>query len=367
MKTPIKKKVISQCNICMFNTGSCICQPSWKNFNDYFKKKFESSLHPTPLRISTITFGFKLHNTTIDLLKFSRKFKKTLFARSIEFKKNSKKSKKNIDVNYNFYNQCSVQCFIPHEKYKNQLVKLSIKIFHNGSFNITGARSIQGIVHTIREIIKYLLTYEDILVGPLCIRNTKISMINTDFSICKKIKQNVLNKILNEEKFSIQNGGCVKRSTFDPDSYHGVKIKYVHNICDKKTLTRKGVEKMDSELSILVFNTGNIIITGGKTAEETYGAYEFINSVFEEYKEAIVRKNSINDKKEKKRKIYLKSVEYQKLQEELNDEQKLNCKRNTYSLKGRALVEMVTSKHKNNFKKVLVELLERVNIGRLRT
>lgn len=356
-KKHIQKKLLDKCDVCLFVKMSCICQPSWENFHELFKKPVKSSLSPSPLRISTITFGFKLENTEILLSELSRNFKKTLFARSIEFKKNSKKSKKS-SLNYNFYNQCSIQCFIPHEIYKNQLVKISIKIFHNGSFNVTGARSIQGIVHTIRELLKYLLSYDNVLKysGKIRIKDVKINMINTDFSIDKKIKQKMLNDILNDKKYSIENGSFIKRSIFDPDSYHGVKIKYVYNNNENLFYTRKGIEKLESELSILVFNTGNIIITGGKTAEETVGAYNFILNVLDEWKDFVIKDKKVIQKK-KKRKIYLKSVEFKKLQDELNNEKNIDEKRQQFNLKNRILVQIQTQEHKSKFINVLRELL----------
>lgn len=362
MKKPIeRKKIKDQCNICIFPINNCICQPFWSSFDSIFDKKYNGTMDVSELRISTITFGFKLKNTSICLDTLSRNFKKTLFTRSIEFKKNSKKSTKNLNLNYNFYNQCSIKCFIPHEKYRNQLVKVSVKIFHNGSFNVTGARSIKGIVHVIREIIKTLNSYDNVLVyeKPLKIIDTNISMINTDFNISKKIKQKLLCDILNDSKFSIKNNGNIKRVTFDPDSYHGVKIKYVNSSENSRKkesiLTRKGIEKMNGELSILVFNTGNIIITGGKTAEETYNAYIFINDIFENFSNEILRENP-EKKKQKKRKIYLKSEEYNKLKKEKLHDSEKEVKKQVYSLKCRTLVEMKTQKHQKTFGAVLLEI-----------
>ena len=282
-----------------------------------------------------------------------------MFARSIKFKKNSKKSKKNLDVNYNFYNQCSIKSYIPHEKYKNQLVKVDIKIFHNGSFNIAGARSIQGIVHIIRKLIFFLLSYDHVLhyKNELKIIDVGISMINTDFKIDKKIRQKTLNDILNYEKFSLNKGGNIKWSEFDPDKYHGVKIKYVYSYGNEEetVLTRKGIEKLPGELSILVFNTGHVIITGGKTAKETYEAYKFINKIFDDYSDEVIRNLTIK-KKKKKKKIYFKRVELDSLNKELQEDNNLQQKRQSYSLKKRILIEMLSTEHRKQYKKVLLEL-----------
>lgn len=370
MKKPFKKtirrKVVEMthenCDICMFPIKKCICQPFWRDFHNIFDCKIESINNPTQLRISTMTFGFKLQDTRINLNILALKFKRSMFARSIDFKKNSKKSRKNLDINYNFYNQCSIKSYIPHEKYKNQLVKVSIKIFHNGSFNVTGSRSIQGIIHVIRKIIMYLKSYDHVLIieNDLKITDVKISMINTDFSIQKRIRQRALNDVLNNEHFSIQNGGNIKRSDFDPDVYHGVKIKYVHKFDknNKVHLTRKGIEKLNGEVTISVFNTGSVIITGGKSPIETVGAYKFINKIFEDFPSEIIRDQINPIKKKKPKKIYFKRIEFEELNKELLKEKLLFEKRETFSLLQRSLVEFMTRNHKKLFQFVLDELNE---------
>lgn len=344
-------QIVQNCNICMFPIKKCICQPFWKNFHSYFNE--------TSLQISTITFGFKLKDTTINLGMLALKFEKSIFARNIKFKKNSKKSQKNLDMNYNFYNQCSITSFIPHEKFKNQLVKVDIKIFHNGSFNIAGSRSIQGIVHVIRKLMSLLVSYKNVLnyKKELKIIDVKISMINTDFKINKKIRQKTLNTILNDKRFSLEQGGSVKWSEFDPDKYHGVKIKYVHEHKHQENthLTRKGIEKLPGELSILVFNTGHVIITGGKTAKETVEAYKFINKIFEDFSNDVIRDLDVV-KKKKKKKIYFKRIELDNLNKELKEEREKEEKKHFYSLKQRVLNDMMVKEHKKHYKNVLLEI-----------
>lgn len=347
----VQNILVQNCVICMFPIKKCICQPFWKNFHSFFDE--------TSLQISTITFGFKLQDTTINLGILALKFEKSIFARDIKFKKNSKKSQKNLDMNYNFYNQCSITSFIPHEKFKNQLVKVDIKIFHNGSFNIAGSRSIQGIVHVIRKLISLLMSYKNVLnyKKELKIIDVKINMINTDFKIDKRIRQKTLNTILNEKRFSLEQGGTIKWSEFDPDKYHGVKIKYVHQYKQQENthFTRKGIEKLPGELSILVFNTGHVIITGGKTAKETVEAYKFINKIFDDFKDEVIRDLNVI-KKKKKKKIYFKRIELEILNKELKEEKEKEEKKQSYSLKQRAFVEMLVKEHKKHYINVLLEI-----------
>jgi TATA-box binding protein (TBP) (component of TFIID and TFIIIB) len=320
------------CSLCLYNKSKCICQPFWKTFKEDISTKIQnSSLYPTSLRVSTITFNYKLNNVTLDLNNLTKQFKKSLFCRELKFKENSKKSRKNLDLNYNFYNQCTITSFIPKDDNIKELVKVSTKIFHNGSCTVTGTRSISNIIVMIRQMVNILNSYNKVInlidpSKPMGIEYTKINMINSDFTIKKKIRQKLLNKIINYEEYSLINGGNIKRSVFDPDGYHGVKIKYVHKPPtireiqrnEKIHLTRKGIEKYKGEVTISVFNTGAVIITGGKTPEETISAYKFINKIFEDYKDMIIKDDIIFSKKKKK--VYIKNKEIFMLKKELNDE-----------------------------------------------
>jgi TATA-box binding protein (TBP) (component of TFIID and TFIIIB) len=313
------------CDICIFPTTKCICLPYWKTFDNDLNQEYNFKNNPTKLEISTMTVNFQLKDCQINLDNIAKKFEKNLFTREINFKKNSKKSKKDLELNYNFYNQCTITSFIPKDFKLKELIKVSTKIFHNGSFTITGARSIQGIVHLIRKLLHLLISYGDVLIlsGNLEIVNLKISLINTDFTINKKVKQKLLNEILQYPKFSFQQGGHIKSSIFDPDEYHAVKIKYIDNPEDKTTYyTRKGVEKYDTEVTISVFNTGSVIITGGKDIRVTLGAYQFINKVFDEFRDLIIRDTETKPKKKKK--TYYSKEEIQKLYEENEMEEKQN-------------------------------------------
>lgn len=306
------------CDVCIFKKNSCVCQDFWKDFDKTFSCDLSlwPSVEPSKLSISTITINFKLENALIDLSKLEEQFEKTLFTRSINYKKNSKKSKKDAVVNFNFYNQCSITSYIPKETSSKELIKVVTKIFHNGSFTMTGVRNIQTIVHMMRSMISLLIGYKDVLLlsGKLKIKDTKISLINTDFTVKYKIKQKNLNDIM---KSYIETGN-IRSSTFDTDEYPGVKIKYLHygkNPDIKRTFTRKSVEKYEGEVTIAVFKTGKIIITGGKNATETIGAYKFINQVFEDYDQTIFKKNELVSNVTK-RKIYLRKVIISELEKE---------------------------------------------------
>lgn len=316
---------MGHCEVCLFSEKTCICQPFWKTFHADFSEVISSKCNASPIRISTITANFKIKECMIDLNKLASQFKHSLFMRSIKFRENSKKSRNNLELNYNFYNQCSITSFIPRENHPKQLIKISIKVFHNGSFNITGCRSIRGIVHVIRKIVNVLLSYDNVLIinGDLRLSDANISMINTDFSIENGIKQKLLNTIMQTLPREILGTGFVKRSEFEPDEYHGVKIKFVNDYSklghdSTFKLTRKGIEKLPGELTISVFNTGSVIITGGKTAKDTMGAYKFINRVFDHYKDQISKPQA--EKIKKRKKVYYAADELKSMSIDIDED-----------------------------------------------
>jgi TATA-box binding protein (TBP) (component of TFIID and TFIIIB) len=305
MDTKVNSKVDTNvdtkalCDICFFRVKNCICQSFWKNFDsELVNLGVYASLTPSPLSISTMTFGMKLKDTVIDLDKLAAGYKRSLFTRATNFRKGSKKSKKDEVLNYQFYNQCSITSYIPDERYEDKLIKVSTKIFNNGSLNFTGVKNIRCIVHMVRYMILYLSGIEGVLTtkGKLKITDAKISMINTDYKLGLRVRQKVLNQVL--QNYSSH----IKMSTFEPGKYNGVKINF---ICDPTNrtnvkMTRKGVEKVYGEITISVFNTGNIIITGGNTIKDTMFAYRWMNNFFEESKDLVLREFPADYKPKKK-------------------------------------------------------------------
>lgn len=287
------------CSICFFKAKNCICQDFWKDFDRELSNiGVYEGIDPSPLSISTMTFGMKLKGTLIDLDKLADKFSRSLFCREIKFRKGSKKSKKDEKLNYQFYNQCTITSFIPDENNNKKLIKVSTKIFHNGSLNFTGVKNIRCIIHMVRYMILYLTSLEGVLQtqGKLKIQDARISMINTDYKLGYRVRQKVLNQVL--QNYSDH----IKMSTFEPGKYNGVKINF---ICDPSNrdntkMTRKGVEKVKGEITVSVFNTGNIIITGGNTIKETMDAYRWMNKFFSDNKEIVLREFP-NDYKPKKK------------------------------------------------------------------
>lgn len=112
----------------------------------------------------------------------------------------------------------------------------------------------------------------------------KIGLVNAHFSTNFDINREELQKIL-KTKYKL-------KTSFDPLKYQGVNVKF--SIDEKNKGVCKCVGKCKC-ISILIFRTGKIIITGSKDLTLTIKAYEFINEVFKDNFENILDKKSAYD------------------------------------------------------------------------
>ena len=88
-------------------------------------------------------------------------------------------------------------------------------------------------------------------------------------------------------------------SSYEPCNYPGVNIKYYLNplrnnfgICDcEKPCNGKGLNDTCKKITIAVFKSGKIIITGGRNKNHIQKAYEFITEFIEENKTLVLKKD----------------------------------------------------------------------------
>jgi hypothetical protein len=385
------------CTTCEFR--QCICQDFWSSFDetiDQAKRYFDTS---TPFRVSTITVNFKLMCMYIDFNILKENFKSSLIAYYLTYMKNSRKSKTDDLINFQMYNSCTITGYINSSTIgdPNEYIQVSTKIFHNGSFNITGCRSVHDIKRYIHKLLQFLTQHKGVLVpcdlyciknplkvivqksknvsaevlptptelqienhnrstgpdppadlgvwtfenvnyasleedkkktihvyhqtptttfetiksGRLQIHNCRIEMVNSDFTIKRRIHQMRLSNLLNQPEYKYENGGHIKECVFSLDKkYHAVKISYISETTTptskrKLYITRKRLEKHEGQVVIAVFNSGCVIITGGKRLQDIMSAYHFINGIFEQHPEVHYIDQKLLEKKPKKRKKYV--------------------------------------------------------------
>ena len=274
-------------------------------------------LHITKYRISTITSNAKLlikdneerldiniielfNNITINsddkaetfvyTSRFESKDSTTKIVRGNYIKK-----KRTIQHKRTFDNQISFVYKFADNYYVN------VKVFQNGSLHITGSRTIEDIKIPLEKLVKEIKDNNiKILenIDNLEYGNIQILMINTDFKIFKDvehtsnfaIKRRILHTIL------INNYNMIAR--FDPSTYPGVKIEYwwnnANNIRDASThydirnaKSKSNIKDGIKKITIAVFESGSILITGAITIDQVDETYKFICDIIEKNKEQI--------------------------------------------------------------------------------
>lgn len=213
---------------------------------DEFRSSFPEELRPSWVNITTMTIITKF-NTTIDTGKLRTAFEKfgELTLRRSDCAKSkgftwrlSDKQKKA------FYNQITLS-------YQDVSTK-SVKLFSNGSIQIAGARDLFDCKRIINQVSWICAKILNIRETPTEFR---VAMINSNFSL-----NSTLNLMSVAEHFS---QASVFKTTFQPDRYSAVKIKF------------KPAEDM-KQITCSIFSTGKIIITGAETLKEIAFGYNVI-------------------------------------------------------------------------------------------
>jgi TATA-box binding protein (TBP) (component of TFIID and TFIIIB) len=271
------------------------------------KKKIEYDLKPDEAKISTMTICLDMGSNCIfecynigKYLKLDRKFieeikfcdENDIQIRSFNKKKAKQKRKRKIEKKTkkeSFYNQVTIIVKI------SDIKTINIKLFKNGSIQMTGCDSIENTKQSIEKLfeilnkpryllnlqeksikeIKFLKTENDKKITMNDIIQGNVHLINCNFDIGFKINRDKLFDIIsnkhNESILEIKKNSNVildddlpqkyMDSTFDPIRHACVNIKLNHPI---KTVT------------IFVFESGSIIILG-KSCRQIRDAYNFIN------------------------------------------------------------------------------------------
>jgi len=205
---------------------------------------------------------------------------------------NDKKlSKKKLESKKYFYNQLTLH--IHNSLKKNK--RVNVKIFNNGRIQMTGINS-DLVGSTTMEIVlkefNKLSNKSDIFsdINILQIGDLETVLINSDFDIHHEVDRDNLHRAI------VDNGYL---SSYEPCNYPGVNIKYYYNplkrnfgICDcEKHCNGKGLNDTCKKITIAVFKSGKIIITGGRSKYHIQIAYEFITEFIQENREKVLKKD----------------------------------------------------------------------------
>ena len=205
---------------------------------------------------------------------------------------NDKKiSKKKLETKKFFYNQLTLHILNSLKKNK----RVNVKIFNNGRIQMTGINSDIVGNTTMDIVLKELLNLsnKDKIFSETNIQqigDLETVLINSDFDIHHEVDRESLHRTI------VDNGYL---SSYEPCNYPGVNIKYYFNpckrnfgICDcEKPCNGKGLNDTCKKITIAVFKSGKIIITGGRNKNHIQKAYEFITEFIEENKSIVLKKD----------------------------------------------------------------------------
>lgn len=263
------------------------------------------TFNPTPLRISTMTVtGHLGHSPDLIRLYSHGAFIPYWWIGEGILKIELGKDKKGIGMDdilhestrekKRFFNQSSLVFRVCLDSTRTQYKEVNIKLFKNGGFQMTGISS--------EEMARLALTRfieankdRGIWEEPPYIKLFDIRMMNSDYSIGKAIRRDRLHKLL-VETYGLW-------SSFEPTIYQGVNTKFFWNksrnssvspgICVCPQPCAGGGDGYSvgncKKITISPFRTGSVIVTGAKNMDQLMDTYNFMNKVFEEHAETILR------------------------------------------------------------------------------
>jgi TATA-box binding protein (TBP) (component of TFIID and TFIIIB) len=178
----------------------------------------------------------------------------------------------------------------------HDLKEVNIKLFGNGGFQMTGVTD----ENFSRSVVMWLIEQfhglqTPISDAPFTLQKFAIQLLNSDYKMNALAKRSELHRILCEQ-YRLS-------STLETTIYQGVNTKYYYNM-ENKNPAQQGIcgcpkfctGQGDGEaigkckrITIAVFQTGSIIITGARTRAQLDEAYEYINRVLQTHAKDVTR------------------------------------------------------------------------------
>ena len=244
----------------------------------------------TRLNIPNIEKYLQLNSDDILTVKMNKERMRTLIAvknKPKRVKKSENKTKQKDTSKNHFYNQITVvvrggqgQC-----KDLNEAPKINMKLFRNGSVQMSGCKSIKNINIALNKLITKLKEVKaKIEDGKICekefieesenitVKDFKIDMINSNYQVNMQIDRDKLYNLLLKKKI---------KSSYEPCIRACVIIKYVP--------IKENIEQ--KEVSVFVFQKGNIIITGARSKSHIISAYNYMNEILLTHTDEIIKKD----------------------------------------------------------------------------
>lgn len=229
-----------------------------KEYADHFFS-FMNAIHKNNhnVNVSTMTILCHLDTDCLNIQEFSTKFSHDHVTIKYSITPNSFTVSRRGKVKKSFFNQVTLNY--------QDISKKSIKIFSNGKLQITGIASKAESDYVIQSVVQWINATLSLDVKPIRIYT---GMINSNFSIGWCIDLTRLNRFLNSDE-QID-------SIYNPESYPAINMKY---------------SMKDARISVFIFSTGNIVITGGKCIKHIHQTYDLLTNKFVEHPEVLRMEN----------------------------------------------------------------------------
>lgn len=172
--------------------------------------------------------------------------------------------------------------------------EVNVKLFANGGFQMTGVTNEEFSRNVIDWMIQHFNNLPTPITSkPLEVLRFAVQLLNSDYKMNALVKRAELHRLLCQE-YRLS-------STLETTIYQGVNTKYYYNeaspdkngICNcPKFCSGQGCgTKIGSckRITIAIFQTGSIIITGARTKPQLDEAYEFINRIIRKHFTEVTR------------------------------------------------------------------------------
>jgi TATA-box binding protein (TBP) (component of TFIID and TFIIIB) len=259
---PSSIKISTMCCGCVINTNLLL-----DNIQKYLQLDSKDIL--------TVKINIESIRTLLEIKKKPKRTKKTKYKKETNTLKNS------------FYNQVTVVIRISDNETNNINTEknINMKLFKNGSIQMSGCKSINDVNIVLNKLInrlsevKAVISNDEITDKPFIEKKDNLEII--------KFK---IDNILVHYKVNI----CINRNKLY-ELLLKKKLKVMYEPCIRACVTLKYCPKIDNpdkkDISIFFFEKGNIIITAVKSRDQIIETYEYINNILTTHKNEIIKPN----------------------------------------------------------------------------
>jgi TATA-box binding protein (TBP) (component of TFIID and TFIIIB) len=195
-----------------------------------------------------------------------------------------------------FFNQSTLVVRKRRMDDPSQFKEVNIKLFANGGIQMTGITGLEFARITLEWLLPILKELPiQISKEPVFIKTLKIQLINSDYHVNGTIHRDNLHQIVSGPQYSLF-------SSLEKLIHQGVNIKYYYNT--SRTVGRPGICNCEKpcqgqgegdapgqckKITILAFQTGDIIVTGARKYEQLEEAYQYMNQILKRHSREILR------------------------------------------------------------------------------